>query len=205
MTKKDRRSPGDTKQPLFDAVVMGVSAGGLKALQTVLPALPAGFPLPVVVVQHLGPGSDDFLTRYLDERTAMRVKEADEKETVAPGTVYIAPANYHLLVEDDRTFSLTLENRVNFSRPSIDILFETAADVFCPRLIGVVLTGANNDGSMGLACIKKKGGLAVVQDPATAEADAMPRAAIKAVDVDFILPLETIGPFLANLCARGKT
>jgi two-component system chemotaxis response regulator CheB len=129
----------------------------------------------------------------------VQVKEAEEKETAVPGTVYVAPANYHLLLEDDRTFSLTLESRVRFARPSIDVLFESAADVYGSRLIGIILTGANDDGSRGLAAIKKRGGLAVVQDPTGAEVDTMPRAALRAAEVDFVLPLVAIGPFLANL------
>jgi len=183
----------------YEAVVIGVSAGGMHALRTILPSLPEKFPVPVVVVQHRGAESDDFFTQYLDQRCAVQVKEAEEKEAAAPGTVYLAPANYHLLLEDDRTFSLTLENRVRFARPSIDVLFESAADVYGARLIGIVLTGANDDGSRGLAAIKKRGGLAVVQDPATAEVDTMPRAALQAAKVDFVLPLAAIGPFLANL------
>lgn len=183
----------------YEAVVIGVSAGGLDALRTILPKLPEKFPVPVVVVQHRGAGSDAFFAEYLDQRCAVLVKEAGEKEEAAAGTVYLAPADYHLLLEDDRTFSLTLESRVRFSRPSIDVLFESAADVYGARLIGIVLTGANDDGSRGLAAIKKRGGLTVVQDPATAEVDTMPRAALKAVAVDFVLPLAAIGQFLANL------
>lgn len=183
----------------YEAVVIGVSAGGMDALRTVLPHLPEKFPVPVVVVQHQGPGTDGYLAEYLDQRCAVRVKEAEEKEKLEPGQVYLAPADYHLLLEDDRTFSLTLESRVRFARPSIDVLFESAADVYGSRLIGIVLTGANDDGSRGLAAIKQRGGLAVVQDPATAEVDTMPKAAIRAAAVDFVLPLKAIGPFLANL------
>ena len=156
--------------------------------------------MPVVVVQHRGPEDDGFFAQYLDQRCAVQVKEAEEKEEAAPGMVYLAPANYHLLLEDDRTFSLTMESRVRFARPSIDVLFESAADVYGSRLIGIVLTGANDDGSRGLAAIKKRGGLAIVQDPASAEVATMPRAALQAAEVDFVLPLTTIGPFLANLC-----
>jgi two-component system, chemotaxis family, protein-glutamate methylesterase/glutaminase len=193
------------KRPLppYESVVIGVSAGGLDALRTILPRLPEKLPVPVIVVQHQGVGADDFFARYLDQRCAVRVKEAEEKEKAVAGTVYLAPANYHLLLEDDRTFSLTLENRVRFARPSIDVLFESAADVYGPRLIGIILTGANDDGSRGLAAIKLRGGLAVVQDPSGAEVETMPKAAIEAADVDFVLPLTAIGPFLANLCSTG--
>ncbi|HCC54465.1 MAG TPA: chemotaxis protein CheB [Desulfobulbaceae bacterium] len=188
------------KRPPYEAVVIGVSAGGMHALRAILPSLPEKFPMPVVVVQHRGPEDDGFFAQYLDQRCAVQVKEAEEKEEAAPGMVYLAPANYHLLLEDDRTFSLTMESRVRFARPSIDVLFESAADVYGSRLIGIVLTGANDDGSRGLAAIKKRGGLAIVQDPASAEVATMPRAALQAAEVDFVLPLTTIGPFLANLC-----
>lgn len=140
------------------------------------------------------------MTRYLDGISDVRVKEVDEKEPLRAGFVYTAPPNYHVLVEEDETFSLSVEDRINFARPSIDILFETAADVYGPGMVGVVLTGANNDGSKGLLHIKKKGGLTVVQDPASAEVDGMPKAALKAVgDVDYVLKLDAIGPFLADL------
>jgi two-component system chemotaxis response regulator CheB len=187
------------EQALYEDVVIGVSAGGLNALRTILPRLPEKFPVPVVVVQHRGADSDGFLAHYLHQHCAVKVKEAEEKEEAVPGTVYLAPANYHLLLEDDRTFSLTLESRVCFARPSIDVLFESAADVYGSRLIGIVLTGANDDGSRGLAAIKMRGGLTVVQDPAGSEVETMPRAALQATEVDFVLPLAAIGPFLANL------
>jgi len=180
----------------YDAVVIGVSAGGFHALRTVIPALRAGFPTPVLVVQHISPHADDFLARSLDQESRVGVKEAEEKERAQPGWVYIAPPNYHLLVELDGTLSLSIENRINYSRPSIDVLFEAAADAWGAKCIGVVLTGANDDGSRGLLAIKRRGGLAIVQDPATAEVDAMPRAAIARAHPDHILPLEAIGPFL---------
>ncbi|MDF1613584.1 chemotaxis protein CheB [Desulfurivibrio dismutans] len=183
----------------YRAVVIGVSAGGLEALREVLSCLPADFPLPLLVVQHLGVDSDDFLARWLDQRCAIKVKEAEDKEPAAPGTAYLAPANYHLLMEDDGSLALSLEDWVNFSRPSIDLLFESAAEAYGKGLIAVVLTGANDDGSRGLAAMKRSGGLAVVQDPAGAEFPVMPRAAIQATQVDFVLPLPAIGRFLANL------
>jgi two-component system chemotaxis response regulator CheB len=182
---------------------MGVLAGGMAALNTILPQLPGNFPLPVIIVQHTHPTSDDFLARYLDEQCTVDVKEADEKEKILPGVVYLAPPNYHLLVEQDKTLSFSTELPVNFARPSIDVLFETAADAYGQKVVGVILTGANHDGSQGLLTIKKAGGLAVVQDPETAEAGAMPRSAIETVQPDHILPLETIGPFLSGLAFEG--
>jgi two-component system chemotaxis response regulator CheB len=183
----------------YKAVVIGVSAGGMEALRVILSVLPADFPAPILVVQHLAPDSDDFLPRFLNEKCPPTVKEADEKEKASPGVVYLAPPNYHLLVEDDATLSLTVTERVNFARPAIDVLFETAADVFGPELIGIVLTGANDDGSRGLRKIKELGGLAIVQAPETASAGIMPTAAIAATEVDHILPLEEIGPVLRNI------
>ena len=183
----------------YQVVVIGVSAGGMGALCTILPELPRDFPLSVIVVQHTHPTSDDFLARYLDEQCHVQVREANEKETVLPGIVYLAPANYHLLVEADKTLSLSTELPVNYARPSIDVLFETAADAYGEKAVGVILTGANHDGSRGLLTIKKAGGLAVVQDPETAEAGAMPQSAIETAAPDHILPLEKIGPFLSGL------
>jgi len=187
----------------FEAVVIGVSAGGLAALHVMLPLLPEDFGLPVIIVQHLHTASGGYLVQYLNGRCSMTVKQADEKEAIKPGMVYLATPNYHLLVEEDRTLSLTVDKRVNYARPSIDVLFETAALAYREKLIGVILTGANNDGSRGLKKIKEAGGLAVVQDPLNAEVDSMPRAALAATAVDYILPLDQIGPFLVSI-VKGK-
>ncbi len=183
----------------YEAIVLGISAGGMEALTHIIPRLPADFALPVVIVQHMHSASDDFLAHYLDEKSFLKVKQADEKEEILPGVAYFAPPNYHLMVEDDRRFSLSIDAPVNYARPSIDVLFETAADVYGTKLVGVILTGANSDGSHGLSKIKESGGLTVVQDPETAEMDVMPKAAIAAADVDYILPLKEIGPFLKRL------
>lgn len=183
----------------YRCIAVGVSAGGMDALSIIIPTLPPEFPIPVVVIQHVSPHSDNFITRYLDNISPIKVKEVDEKEKLKPGVVYTAPPNYHLLVEEDETFSLSLEERVNFARPSIDVFFQSAADVYGPHLVGIILTGANNDGSLGLKMIKAKGGLTIVQDPQTAEVDGMPRAAVEATKVDHILTIEQIGPFLVEL------
>ena len=187
----------------FAAAVIGVSAGGLNALSRILPLLHRHLTLCVIVLQHLRPDSDSYLVHHLARLSAIRVKEAEDKETVEPGTVYIAPPDYHLLVESDRSLSLSAEERVNFSRPSIDVTFETAAEAFQDQLIGIVLTGANNDGSRGLARIKYFGGMTVVQSPESAEYDIMPRSAIDAVDVDRIIPLDGIAGLL-NTLAPGE-
>lgn len=183
----------------LQAVAMGVSSGGLEALRTILPTLPAGFPVPLLIVYHQGPRPDMFVVRYLDEKCLIRVVEAEEKERIRAGTAYLAPPNYHLLVEEDLTLTLTTEERVSFARPSVDVLFETAAEAFGPGLVGLVLTGANRDGSRGLKRIKERGGLALVQNPKTAEMESMPGSAREAVEVDAVLELEEIGPYLVDL------
>ena len=187
----------------YQAVVIGASAGGLNALQRVLAPLPADFALPILVVQHRLPTSDDFLTFSLKESCQLAVKEADEKEPARPGRVYIAPANYHLLVERDKTLSLSIDAKVCYSRPSIDVLFETAAEAYRSGLIGIILTGASDDGTAGLKKIKEEGGLTIAQDPNTAEYAVMPLSAIREDIVDKIFPLSEIGAFLAQLVKKG--
>lgn len=181
------------------AVVIGVSAGGLEALKAIIPALRADFSLPVMIVQHLSADSTSFLPVFLNDMSALTVKEAEDKEVLAGKTVYIAPPDYHLLVEADQSLSLSQEPKVNFSRPAVDVLFETAAEAYGSGLVGIVLTGANNDGAKGLARIKALGGLTVVQSPETAAATAMPMAAIEVAKPDHVLPLRDIGPFLNTL------
>ncbi len=181
------------------AVVIGVSAGGLEALKAIIPALRADFPLPVMIVQHLSADSTSFLPVFLNDMSALTVKEAEDKEVLAGKTVYIAPPDYHLLVEADQSLNLSQEPKVNFSRPAVDVLFETAAEAYGSGLVGIVLTGANNDGAKGLARIKALGGLTVVQSPETAAATAMPMAAIEVAKPDHVLPLRDIGPFLNTL------
>jgi two-component system chemotaxis response regulator CheB len=183
----------------YAAVVIGVSTGGVEALKVLLPALPAAFPLPIAIVQHRDRRSDGFLADYLNAMTGIAVSEAEDKEPFCAAHAYLAPAGYHLLIESDRSLSLTVDERVNYSCPSIDVLFESAANVFARSLIGVVLTGANADGAQGLRTIKARGGLAVVQDPHTAAAMSMPRAALDATPVDHVVPLERIAPLLTQI------
>lgn len=187
----------------FSAVVVGVSAGGVQALKRLLGGLPAAFPLPVLIVQHIA-GDGAGLARLLDAFSPLRVKEAEERETLVPGTAYVAPADYHLLVEPDRTLTLSVDPPVSYARPSIDVLFESAAEAFGPGLIGVILTGANADGSRGLARVKAAGGIAVVQDPAEAEVPFMPRSALAATEVDHVLTLAGIAPLLVRLAERTR-
>jgi Chemotaxis response regulator containing a CheY-like receiver domain and a methylesterase domain len=183
----------------YRTVVIGASAGGMDAVKTILMPLQEGFSASILITQHLSPHSDNFMARYLNEVCKINVKEADEKEKILPGTVYIAPSNYHMLVEKDETLSLTVDPKINFSRPAIDVLFDTAAEVYRNELIGIILTGASSDGSEGLKKIKDLGGLVIVQEPSTAEVDFMPKAAIKATKVDYILSLNKISNKLIEL------
>jgi two-component system, chemotaxis family, protein-glutamate methylesterase/glutaminase len=177
----------------YEALVIGVSAGGIKALPVVLAPLPADLPLTVVIVQHLSPDTDNkFLVHHLGQQVSLKVQEAGEREPLQPGIAYVAPANYHLLIEQGKTFALSIDERVNYSRPSIDVLFESAAQAYHKALIGMILTGASSDGAAGLRKIKEHGGLTIVQDPATAESGFMPAAAIRLCQVDLIAPLGEI-------------
>jgi two-component system, chemotaxis family, protein-glutamate methylesterase/glutaminase len=185
----------------YAAVVIGVSAGGIEALKILLPALPVSFPLPIAIVQHRDQRAGDFLAACLNGVSRIAVSEAEDKEPFCAGHAYLAPAGYHLLIESDRCLSLSVDRPVNHSCPSIDVLFESAADVFAESLIGVVLTGANADGARGLKAIKARGGLAVVQDPQTASAMAMPRAALEATPVDHVVDLQQIAPLLIRMSA----
>ncbi|MDM8546056.1 chemotaxis protein CheB [Candidatus Venteria ishoeyi] len=191
----------------FQAVVIGASAGGIHALQQVLMPLPADFPLPIIVVQHLHPDAGAYLPQLLDNKCQLKVKQADEKEFVQAGWVYLAPPAYHLLIEEDHSLSLSLEAPVSYSRPSVDVLFESAIFAYGKRLIGIILTGANSDGALGIKKIKQAGGYVIVQAPETAEADAMPKAAIAAVAgnqaVDKILALDQIGQYLLQWVNRN--
>jgi two-component system, chemotaxis family, protein-glutamate methylesterase/glutaminase len=181
----------------YELIAVGASWGGLRAVGDILNALPDDFHPAVVVAQHRRADPAD-LAGLLATRTRLPVSDVDDKDPIEPGRVYLAPPGYHLLIERGH-FSLSTDPPVNYARPSIDVLFESAADVYRERLIGVVLTGANEDGAAGLARIKRLGGVAIVQDPRTAERGEMPSAAISATSADAILPLEEIGPFLYGL------
>lgn len=189
----------------FRAVVIGSSAGGLKALESIFSMLSKDFPIPLLIAQHLTADSEGMLANILAGKTSLTVREASDKETLQPGTAYLAPANYHLLVEDQDLISLSVDSKENYSRPSIDVLFESAADVYGPDLIGVILTGASADGALGLQKIQKRGGLTIVQDPRTAESKLMPESALKRFRPDHVLPLQEIGNFLGSACTRGNS
>ena len=190
----------------YAVVAVGTSWGGLAALRTLLGGLPANFGIPLVVVQHRGKDADQrLLGELLRDATPLDVREIEDKEPLLPATVYLAPADYHVLVEAGHA-SLTVEEPVRFSRPSIDVMFTSAADTYRSGTIGVVLTGANEDGARGLAHIVKRGGRALVQDPKSAEIRIMPDAAIRAVPTAEVLPLDSLAPRLVQLSReRAKT
>lgn len=183
----------------YKAIVIGASAGGFFTLGKLLSLIPGNFSIPILVVQHISPTSDSYMPVYLNNNSKLKVKEADEKEKIMPGVVYFAPPNYHLLVEEDYTISLSNDEKVNYSRPSIDILFETAAFAYEKELIGIVLTGANNDGAKGLLAIKNAGGYCIVQDPKEAEVQTMPMSAIELATPDKVLVIEDIAKYLVSI------
>ncbi len=182
----------------FDIIVVGTSSGGLKSLQTLLSGLPESFSLPLVMVQHRGKDSDLGLAEYLRRFSNMPVREPEDKEPVERGVAYLAPRDYHLLLENHQ-FALSTDAPVAFARPSIDVLFESAADEYKEKTIGVIMTGANNDGASGLMKIKQAGGVALVEDPNSAASTQMPLAAIAQTRPDWILPLSEIAPCLRRL------
>jgi len=184
----------------YEVIVIGESWGGLQAVATLLEGVPVELDQAIVIVQHRSAESRrGALESLLQRHIARPVSEPVDKEAVLQRHVYVAPPDYHLLVDGER-FALSLEARVQYARPSIDVLFESVAAAYRDRAIGIVLTGANEDGAAGLAAIKRNGGVAIVQDPSTATKRSMPEAAIAAAETDAVLPLEEIGPFLYGLC-----
>lgn len=188
----------------YEIAVVGTSWGGLAALRALVGGLPAGFGLPVVVVQHRHKQSDTLLTSLLQDSTALCVTEVEDKMPITPGNVFVGPADYHLLVEQGY-FSLSTDEPVRYSRPSIDVMFESAADAYGDRVVGVVLTGANADGARGLRRIADRGGMALVQMPQTAESPTMPAAALEAVPNARVLSIEQIADILRVLPVRSPS
>ena len=182
----------------YEIAVVGTSWGGLAALRELVSCLPGDLPIPVVVIQHRHKHSDSALPQLLQDRTPLRVCEVEDKTPIEPGAVYVAPADYHLLVEPDY-FTLSVEDPIRYSRPSIDHTFSSAADVFGAKTIGVVLTGANADGTAGLRRIAERGGMTIVQEPVTAESPTMPTSALKAVPSSRVLTIDLIGGAIAEL------
>jgi two-component system chemotaxis response regulator CheB len=190
-------SEGEIAMP-YSIVAMGTSWGGLSAMSKLLGSLPEDFPIPIVVVQHRSKDSDRLLVQLLQDATGLKVCEIEDKDVLSAGTVHIAPPDYHVLVESGY-LSLTLEEPVRFSRPSIDVMFTSAADAYGPATIGVILTGANDDGAEGLADIVKRGGCALIQDPKTAEIRIMPESALKATPTAEVLSLGDLASRLVEL------
>lgn len=183
----------------YEAIVMGVSSGGMNAMRVMFSQLPKHFNTPIIIVQHVGIHSDNKWIEIINKDCHLNVKEADEKEKIEKGNIYIAPPNYHLLVEKDKTFSLSIEDKVNFARPAIDILFETAAEAYRDKLIGVIMTGSNHDGTMGMTRIKELGGMTIAEDPKTANSPYMPASAIAAMQPEYIVSLENIVDLLIKI------
>lgn len=184
---------------MYRAIVVGVSAGGLAALKDLITPLPSSFSTPIIIVQHLLAKSESYLVPSLQEHSALPIKEAGFNQKITPNTVFVAPPGYHLLVESPCNFCLSLDPPVNHSIPSIDVLFTSASDVFDDQLIGIVLTGNNNDGSAGLAYIKRNNGYTIVQSPENAKFSDMPRNAISACKPDYIGTVEEISLHLKNI------
>ena len=183
----------------IEALVIGASAGGIDALMRLLPALPARAAVPVIIVLHLPRQHRSSLAEIFGAKCALPVREAEDKEPIADGTVYFAPPDYHVLVDAGPSLALSMDDAVNFSRPSIDVLFESAADFYGDAVGGMILTGANADGAAGLDAIRRAGGVTIVQQPETASSPAMPTAAIERGFVDYVLPLEGIARLLGSL------
>lgn len=190
------------KKQSFSAVVIGASAGGIKALDVLFSRLQRTFPVPVFVVKHIDAEADDSLVHYLNKNSCLPVTFANDQEPVENGHIYLAPPGYHMLIEEDCSISLCINRKVAYSRPSVDVLFESAADAYGRHLIGVVLTGANRDGSAGARLIKQRGGVVLVQDPATAEHEVMPRAAISHTEVDEVMALPVLAARLNELTGQ---
>jgi two-component system chemotaxis response regulator CheB len=180
-------------------LVIGGSAGSLEVILQFLPELKAVLPISIVIVLHRKNSSDTTLTMLLSSRTVWKVKEAEEKEMIEPNTIYIVPPDYHLLIEKDYTISLDDSEKVNYSRPSIDVTFESAADIYGPEAAGLLLSGANADGVQGLKAISRKHGIVAIQDPKAAEISFMPQQALEQVHIDYVLPNENIGAFINSL------
>jgi two-component system chemotaxis response regulator CheB len=182
-----------------ELMIIGGSAGSLQVILSILSEIHPDFPLPILIVLHRNSVFESSLEELLASRTRAPIKEVEEKEPILPGTIYIAPADYHVLIEWDHTFSLDYSERVNFSRPSIDVTFRCASDVYGAGLVCLLLSGGNADGVEGLQYVKGRGGVVVVQDPATAEVPYMPQHAVSQVEVDFLVPAEALPAFLKGL------
>lgn len=183
------------------AIAIGASAGAVQALLRLLPALPDGYPVAVLIVVHIPSDRVNALVPLFQSKCRLPVREAEDKEPVIPGTIYFAPSDYHLLVEADHSLALSGDEPVNHSRPAIDVLLETAADAYGPALVGIVLTGANHDGAAGLAAVANAGGVTIVQAAADAQMPTMPEAAYAACPSARVMTLDDLIPYLLTLAA----
>jgi len=188
----------------IEAVVIGASAGGLEGLSVLLPALPEKLQVPVFIVMHLSRGHRSLLSEIFAPKCALCVSEAEDKTPVKPGCVYFAPPDYHLLLDEGPSIALSVDEPVHFSRPSIDVLFESAADLYRQQLLGIILTGASQDGADGLVTIRKAGGITAVQQPDGTYESHMAAAALKLGPVDYVLPLEGIAGLIRSLPMIGS-
>ena len=180
-------------------LVIGGSAGSLQVILSLLAAIGEGFPMPVLILLHRNGGFESSLEDIFSSRTSLPIREVEEKDPLRAGTIYLCPADYHVLLEKDHSFSLDYSERVHFSRPSIDVTFRSAADVFGPGLICLLLSGGNSDGAEGMQYVQERGGLTAVQDPATADVPYMPQQVINRMKVDFIVPTDDIPRFVRQL------
>jgi two-component system chemotaxis response regulator CheB len=203
MTAIDGPDVSFTANRRIEAIVIGASAGGIEALSALLPALPIGLRAAVFIVLHLPRERPSLLVEVFTPRCALPVREAQDKEPVEAGTVYFAPPDYHLLLDDGPQLALSADEPVHFSRPSIDVLFESAADVYADRLLGIILTGASEDGASGLEAVHRAGGATVVQQPESAQAPLMVQSALRRSPVDRVLTLDEIAGLLRTLAGPG--
>lgn len=199
-----RSAPEAIRSQQLKVVVVGASAGAIEALSTLLPMLPENLSVPIAVVVHVPPESRSVMADLFARKCRMKVQEAMDKEQMACGSVYFAPPDYHLLLEADGRMSLSADEPVLFSRPSIDVLFESAAQAYGDGVAGIVLTGANSDGANGLRAIHAAGGMAIVNDPQEAQVATMPEAALKACPKAYLMKLDEIGRFLGTLVGMEK-
>ncbi|MBF0445487.1 MAG: chemotaxis protein CheB [Magnetococcales bacterium] len=189
----------EVPQKKFEIIVIGASQGGFVALKAVLGPLPADFPIPILVVRHQVSGTDNYIIEALSKDCPLKIKFAENNDRIKPSTVYIAPPDRHLLVGNKDYVEISSDKPVNFSRPSIDSLFKSAAKCYGPSVLAVIMTGANNDGTAGVIEIKKRGGTVIVQDPDSAESDTMPKSALAAIEADYLVWGNQIGPKLWEL------
>lgn len=182
-----------------EALVIGGSAGSLDVLLKVLPDIDLLLPFPIIIVLHRKPGKDSMLTQLLSAKTFLKVKELEEKEKLTPAHIYIAPPNYHVLIENNKTFSLDASEKINFSRPSIDVTFESASDVYSENLVCLLLSGANSDGTKGVQKVKENNGIVIIQNPASAIVPFMPEYALEHCNADAIINADEMANYINQL------